>query len=58
MLSLLLALLPIAVIVVMLIVFKKPAHTSGIVGWLAVSLVAFLFFRRREKSLYARRWPV
>ncbi|UWG97643.1 L-lactate permease [Dehalobacter sp. DCM] len=45
MLSLLLAILPIAVIVVMLIVFKKPAHTSGIVGWLAVSLVAFFFFQ-------------
>ncbi|RJE47869.1 MULTISPECIES: L-lactate permease [unclassified Dehalobacter] len=45
MLPLLLALLPIVVIVVMLIVFKKPAHTSGIVGWLAVSLVAFLFFQ-------------
>jgi len=45
MLSLLVTLLPIAVILVMLIVFKKPAHTSGIVGWLAVSIVAFVFFQ-------------
>jgi lactate permease len=41
---LLLTLLPIAVILVMLIVFKKAADTSGIIGWLAVSAVAFFFF--------------
>jgi len=43
--SLLLTVLPIAVILLMLIVFKKPADLSGIVGWLAVSVIAFLFFK-------------
>ncbi|NLI91940.1 MAG: L-lactate permease [Peptococcaceae bacterium] len=45
MLLLLVTLLPIALILVMLIVFKKPADLSGIVGWFAVSLAAFLFFQ-------------
>ena len=39
-----LALLPIAVILVLLIVWKKPADICGIVGWLAASAVAWLFF--------------
>lgn len=43
--SLLLTLLPIIVILVMLIVFKKAADISGIVGWLVISAVAFLFFQ-------------
>lgn len=43
--SLILTLLPIAVILVMLIVFKKPADISGIIGWAAISLVAFFFFK-------------
>ncbi|HNW52307.1 MAG TPA: L-lactate permease, partial [Prolixibacteraceae bacterium] len=42
--SLILTLLPIIVILLMLIVFKKPADISGIVGWVAISLVAFFFF--------------
>lgn len=42
--SLLLTLLPIVVIVCMLVIFKKSADISGIVGWLCVSVVAFLFF--------------
>lgn len=42
--SLILTLLPILVIVIMLVVFKKPADFSGIIGWLCVSAVAFLFF--------------
>lgn len=42
--SLLLTLLPIVVIVLMLVVFKKSADISGVVGWILVSLVAFLFF--------------
>lgn len=42
--SLLLTLLPIAVILCMLIVWKKPADISGIIGWVAVSVVAVLFF--------------
>ncbi|NLL52724.1 MAG: L-lactate permease [Peptococcaceae bacterium] len=45
MFSLLMSLLPIAVILVMLIVLKKPVHTTGIVGWIAVSIIAFLFFQ-------------
>lgn len=43
--SLLLALLPIVVIICMLLVWKKPADISGIVGWLAVSVIAILFFK-------------
>lgn len=43
--SLLLTLLPIAVILCMLIVWKKPADISGIAGWLVISVVAVLFFR-------------
>ncbi|WP_027629894.1 L-lactate permease [Ruminiclostridium cellobioparum] len=42
--SFLLTLLPILVIVCMLVIFKKSADISGIVGWLCVSAVAFLFF--------------
>ena len=42
--QLLLTLLPIAVILVMLIAFKRPADQSGLAGWLAISLVAFFFF--------------
>jgi lactate permease len=45
MISLFLALLPIAAILIMLIAFKKPVHTTGIVGWIAVSLIAFFFFK-------------
>lgn len=43
--SLLLTLTPIAVIIWMLVVWKKPADISGVVGWLVVSLIAFLFFQ-------------
>jgi len=42
--SLLLTLLPIVVILGMLIIWKKPADVSGIVGWVLVSVVAVLFF--------------
>ena len=38
-------LLPIVIILLMLIVFKKSADISGIVGWIAISLVACLFFQ-------------
>lgn len=51
MFSLLVTLLPIAVILVMLIAFKKPADISGIVGWLVVSLVAFFFFQTSGEVL-------
>ncbi|HYH04311.1 MAG TPA: L-lactate permease [Bacillota bacterium] len=43
--ALLLTLLPILLILVMLIVFKKAADVSGIAGWLAVSAIALLFFQ-------------
>ena len=43
--SLVLALLPSAIILCMLVVFKKPADISGIVGWIAVSIIAGLFFK-------------
>ncbi len=43
--SLLLTLLPIVVILCMLIIWKKPADISGIVGWLVISVVAVLFFK-------------
>jgi len=42
--SLLLTLLPIVLILCLLIVWKKPADVSGIVGWVAISLVAMLAF--------------
>ncbi len=38
-------LLPIAAIVFMLVVLKKAADISGIVGWIVISMVAFFFFR-------------
>lgn len=43
--ALLLTLLSITVIVVMLVVFKKPADISGIVGLAVISIVAMLFFK-------------
>ncbi|MCX7709626.1 MAG: L-lactate permease [Clostridia bacterium] len=43
--SLLLTLLPIAVILCMLIIWKKPADISGIVGWIVISAVALFFFQ-------------
>ncbi len=42
--SIILTLLPIVIILVMLIVFKKAADISGIVGWAAISIVAYFFF--------------
>lgn len=43
--SLLLTLLPIVILLCMLIVFRKAADVSGIVGWIAISVVAFFFFQ-------------
>lgn len=43
--SFLLTLLPIAVILCMLIIWKKPADISGIVGWAVISIIAFFFFQ-------------
>ncbi len=41
---LLLTLLPIAVILVMLIILRRAADISGIVGWIVISLVAYFAF--------------
>jgi lactate permease len=49
---LLLTLLPIAVILCMLIVFKKAADISGIIGWLAVSAIAFFFFNTSLEVIF------
>lgn len=43
--SLLLTLLPIVIILAMLLVWKKPADVSGIVGWVAISLIAISAFQ-------------
>lgn len=43
--SLLLTLLPIVVILILLLVFKKAADISGIVGWLVISMVAWYGFQ-------------
>ncbi|KJR49474.1 L-lactate permease [Desulfosporosinus sp. I2] len=43
--ALLLTLTPIAVIIWMLVVWKKAADISGVVGWVVVSVIAFLFFQ-------------
>lgn len=51
-LSLLLTILPIAVILCMLIFWKKPADISGIVGWFAVSVLAFFFFKTSIEVIF------
>lgn len=63
--TILLTLLPIAVIVCMLVVFKRPADISGIIGWLCVAAVAYLFFNtsfevifRSTISGFIRSFPV
>lgn len=43
--SLILTMFPIIVIIVMLVVFKKPADISGVVGWIVIAVIAFLFFK-------------
>ena len=42
---LLLTMLPIVVILCMLIIWKKPADISGIVGWGIISVIAVIFFK-------------
>lgn len=44
MISLFISVLPILVILAMLLIWKKPADITGIAGWIAVSILAFLFF--------------
>ncbi len=41
---LVLTLIPIAVILVMLVVWRKPADISGLVGWVVISIIAMFFF--------------
>jgi len=38
-------LLPLAAILIVLMVFKKPADISGIVGWIVIAVISFLFFQ-------------
>ncbi|OPZ94984.1 MAG: Glycolate permease GlcA [Firmicutes bacterium ADurb.Bin419] len=45
MMPLFLTLLPIVVILCMLIIWKKPADISGIVGWVIISVIALIFFQ-------------
>lgn len=50
--SLLLTLLPIVVILCLLIVWKKPADISGIIGWLVISVIAVLFFQTSVEVVF------
>jgi lactate permease len=50
--SLLLTLLSVAVILCMLIIWKKPADISGIIGWVTVSILAFLFFKTSLEVIF------
>lgn len=44
-LPLLLTFVPIIVILALLLVWKRPADVSGVVGWAVISLIAWLFFQ-------------
>ncbi len=48
---LLLTLLPIVVILVMLVVFRMAADISGVIGWLAICVVAYFFFSTSPEVL-------
>jgi lactate permease len=50
--SLLLTLLPIVIILCMLILWKKPADISGIVGWLAISIIAIFAFETTLEVIF------
>jgi len=50
--ALLLTLLPIAVILCMLIIWRKPADISGVVGWLVVSIIAIFFFKTSVEVVF------
>ncbi len=43
--SLLLTVLPIVAILVLLLVFKKPADITGLIGWAIVAVIAVVFFK-------------
>ena len=50
--SLILTIIPIAVILCMLILWKKPADISGIVGWLVISVIAVIFFQTSAEVVF------
>lgn len=50
--SLLLTLLPIGVILCMLILWKKPADISGIVGWAVISIIAVVAFQTSLEVIF------
>ena len=50
--SLGLTLTPIAVIIWMLVVKRKAADVSGIVGWVVVSIIAFVFFKTSLEVIF------
>jgi len=52
MFTLFLTLLPIIAILCMLLIFKKPADISGIVGWMVVSIIAFFFFQTSAEVIF------
>ena len=54
---LLLTLLPIAIILCMLIFFRKPADISGIIGWIAISVVAYFAFSTSIEVIYCGQRP-
>ncbi|MCL2701759.1 MAG: L-lactate permease [Phycisphaerae bacterium] len=63
--DLLLTLLPIAVVLIALLVFRRPADISGVIGWGVIALVAFFFFQtsweviaRSTAAGFIRSFPV
>lgn len=50
--SLFLTLTPIAVIIWMLVIWKKPADISGVIGWIVISVIAFLFFKTSLEVIF------
>lgn len=51
--SILLALLPVLVILLLLLIWKSPADVAGMIGWVATLLVAWLFFRTPLQVIFA-----
>ena len=43
---------PIAIILAMLIIWKQPADISGIVGWIAISVVAYFVFQTSVEVIF------
>lgn len=50
--DLFLTLLPMIAILGMLLIFKKSADISGIVGWVVVSIIAFFFFQTSAEVIF------